>query len=309
MVELDEPENGHQVDAQAPQLDSNIGSRSDDVSNRMDLSREELGWALEIKDMVEHTPELDNCSDFLYAQCAVVDRGDLEASVARILKLQEFRQEYNIVDDFENASRSMHRFFDLFPGWMLNFSFEPDEGSYSWVMDLNIFDLSTLKTNPEAESLLAKGSYHRGSMFTPDLEAARKGYIATIECQGHTLGKGLDIKYFRMMWEIFNAFPVRPQKARWFHCGVFSNLLLSSARRFMPQEVRSKFQVGLIAPQRLDTLFLNPTYKIAHQRNMDRIDESLRQRYKNIATFQLPDLPENRSARTRYVNGELGFVL
>jgi hypothetical protein len=139
-------------------------------TNRMRITPQELEWALEIKDMVEHTPELDNCCDFIYAQCAVVDGGDLEMSISRILRLEEFRQEYNIlvVDDYESARRAMHQFLNLFPGWMLHFSFVPPESIYptSMIIDLCAFDMAAVKTNPQAESIIAHGSYHRGNMLT-----------------------------------------------------------------------------------------------------------------------------------------------
>jgi hypothetical protein len=84
-----------------------------------------------------------------------------------------------------------------------------------------------------------------------------------VECEGHTPGKGMDLKWFRMIWDITKAYPAKYNSVKFFHCGVFVNLLLSSIKKFLPPDIRSVFDIGKTAPQRLDTLYLVPSYELA----------------------------------------------
>ena len=95
---------------------------------RMYLLPDEQAWAQEIKDFVENTPELDNLSDFWYAQFALVDKGDLEASIRRVHMMQELKQEYKIVDSINTAKRAINEFLDLFPRWFFTFGYNIDKG-------------------------------------------------------------------------------------------------------------------------------------------------------------------------------------
>jgi hypothetical protein len=72
---------------------------------RMKLTQKENENALAIQEMVEGLPDLDNLSDLMYAQLAIICKDRVEDAVNRCYGMQEFRHEYNLVDNLEQGSR------------------------------------------------------------------------------------------------------------------------------------------------------------------------------------------------------------
>jgi hypothetical protein len=104
---------------------------------RMKLTREEYLWALEFKTEVEQLPELDNLSDFMYAQFAIIARGgNLDGAIQRAFGLQEFRHEYAIMGNLQDGQRQMHQLMKLYPQDLVSFSYSHDEGAYVLIRDI-----------------------------------------------------------------------------------------------------------------------------------------------------------------------------
>ena len=274
---------------QQPLPDASHNTRHPDDPSRMYLSPEERQWALEIKDIVESTPELDNLSDFFYVQVALVEQGDLEAALTRIAKLQELRHEYGIVeDDYEFAKRGLQEGFHQNPKWLINIAFHADDGTYVTVFDLKEFRADIFKKSPRKEQIFQRGCYLWQHVPCPDFEAIRKGSTVMLECEGHSMTQGgMDLKTFRATLDIATAYPIHVQKFVHVHTGVFTNLMVSMGKRFLPRDVAAKFVMGVQAENRLDELFMTPDFDTAFARNWSRIDDSLKRRFHHIKTFSL----------------------
>ena len=123
-----------------------------DDSRRMDLLEDEMSWALVIKEVVEADPEINNLSDYEYAQFSIVDYDehehfDVERVVHRIQQFQAIREEYKIVENVDCARRVIHKALDLYGGHFLGFSFNQEHGSYVMVVD------QSQKKNTDLESI------------------------------------------------------------------------------------------------------------------------------------------------------------
>ena len=151
-----------------------------DDPRRMHLTVEERQWALDIKDAVKSTAELDDLSDFMYAQLAIITRGNLEDAIRRVTGLQYYRQEYNILDTLQDGCRQMKKMIDLFPRQLLSFSFSVNEGTYVLIHDMTELDTTALNTPEKARSWMA-GSYYIHATMCPDMASIRRGSITLIE--------------------------------------------------------------------------------------------------------------------------------
>ena len=151
-----------------------------DDPRRMTLTKEEHHWALEIKRAVELLPELDNLSDFMYAQFAIITRGAVDDAIQRAFGLQEFRQEYGIMDNVIDGQRHLQNLIKAFPEQLLSFSFSHADGAYVLIHDVTKFDTSVLKSQSQINSWMA-ATYYLHSTMNPDIAAIRRGCIVLIE--------------------------------------------------------------------------------------------------------------------------------
>ncbi|CAB9503857.1 expressed unknown protein [Seminavis robusta] len=258
--------------------------------SRMTLSTQEREWAMAIKQAIESNPEVDNESDFFYAAMALVEQGNVEAAVRRTHNLQEIRQEYDIVDSFERGRRALHQSFQLYPEHFLSFSYSYQYGSYVLVVDfakqptVQLFHSHIEGMKPKLREI-----YYMNQIVSPDFESIRKGAILVAECGRVDLVTGTkNMTLFRHIWHIILAFPSKMQKVKHFHTGLFSNLLVSATKKFLPEEMCSSLEVGCICEAgSLDRLYLQPNLEAANQRVLCRLEETLLRRYENEAKFKL----------------------
>ena len=96
--------------------------------SRMVLTPEERQWALSIKAAIVGDPEVDNLSDFEYAQLALMDHGDVEAAVERARHMQTFKHEYGITDTLEQSRQLLPKLVKLLPGMPLSLSYNRRDG-------------------------------------------------------------------------------------------------------------------------------------------------------------------------------------
>ncbi|CAB9530414.1 expressed unknown protein [Seminavis robusta] len=256
---------------------------------RMQLSREERDWALDIKDVIEGTPEINNISDFMCAQLAIIHQDDIATAVESASKLQISREEYDIRDTLEDGIVKLQILLDLNPGNNLSFSFSHQEGCYVLVCDLGKMDMNLMKDNQNVYKSLG-GAFYQNHALTPDLESIRRGVIFILECDGCTwIPRLCEMKYHEKYWaEIGGIYPFCIRQYKFFHTPMFFNMIKSLGRPFIPKDIYSKMQIGCQFPHgRLDTVYLVPSWEATKQRFLGRMAETLKLRYENERNFSL----------------------
>lgn len=255
---------------------------------RMALSPRHHELALAYKRAAREVPELDELPDFWYAQLAVVCEGDrtLGDGLDRLMKLQQFRQEYGITNSLADGRKCMKEYLDLFPGYLMSCDFMNSKGAYTLVLDLCQFDAQALKRDP---LVFLKGSYYLEQIGSCDLEAIRKGVIVLLECDGYNWTEHMGIKVLDQIWtELWGVYPMNIYQLKHFHTGLFVNMVGSISKRFVPANMRRKFQFGCKSEGgRLDTLFNQPSLEVARERLWSRLEHCLTKRYENERTFTL----------------------
>jgi CRAL/TRIO domain len=260
------------------------------------LDREGPGYRLEIsddyrqkarrfRDVVAQTAELDPMSDFWCTQWALTTDDDTEEFVERALQLQQYREEYGIVDTHAFARRCIREFLDTFPGFIIAYNYIP-AGHYVVIVDHAKLDIQALKRSP---LIYHRGAYFMNHLHFIDLESIRKGGILMFECEGYDWSKHVDFDTFRNTWtELGSVYPLKVHRLLFFHPGVFMNLLVSMSKKFIPSRIRDRFQMGCqFGDWRLDQLYNMPNFEAAQQRLWFRIEDALRKRYSNDLLFSL----------------------
>lgn len=258
-----------------------------DDPRRMDLTEEERDWALDIKETVEASSELDNLTDFKYAQLALMDKGNIEKAVERAHKLQLFREEYGVMDTQVDARRHVRKEIELMPRMFMCYIFEA--GNYVMLANWSGFNAECLVDHENMVTHMV-ANYYILTCYCPDLEAIRQGLVALMECEGSDQQpvRSVHMQLYRKFWsELAAVYPMRFKKLKHFHTGVFINLLYSMIKRFLTPEIRKVIEVGCEFDGRLDQVYLTPTVEEANARLLQQIDEALGKRYENERTFTL----------------------
>jgi CRAL/TRIO domain len=257
-------------------------------ASRMELSEQERQWAIAVKRGIEGSPEIDNLSDFMYVQLALVHHENVEKALECAHTLQHTRQEYSLLDSFEEGLLIQQKMFQLFPGMYLSFSYAYDEGCYAMVLDICKFTPSVLNSKESMRTWIASCFYVSHSM-TPDFASARVGCVYIAECEGYNWKSNmLDLKTSEMYWDAFGSvYPLLVHKMKCFHTPMLFNVLHSMNKRFVPEEYFAKVEVGCQYHGRLDSLYLVPTPEVATQRLLGRLAECVQRRYANDQAFQL----------------------
>lgn len=265
--------------------------------SRMLLTKDEREWALRIKAAIEEDPDLDNLSDFAYAQYALLEPklapgASLEPVLERAYQMQAFREEHRILNTSSQAKQIFRDTMSLFPGFFLAFMYNKEEssgGGYVFVFDSTKVLASTFSSNPKAIDTWLSTLYYIVHAASPDFESIRRGITFNVECEGFDLMKNFGVKVFSKAWtELGVAYPIHWAKLRHFHTSVFKNLLVSMAKRFIPKEIHGKFEVGCICEAgRLDKIYLVPDETAAYTRLVESVVKSLQQRSDNEKEFSL----------------------
>lgn len=268
--------------------------------DRMWISEEERELAKQIKAAVAQSPEVDALPDSMYAQMAIVSRTydgtdmnvtDMNAIIDRLLTLQQLREENGVVNNASHGCRMLKTLVcDLVPGSFLAYSYVANEESYVCSMDMTNCDMGVLSDPHKVKDWLA-GMYYLLHAFHPDMESTRKGLIILAECEDyHWRRKDMvHAGAFRKWWsELALVYPFNVQKVKYFHTGLFMNLLLSTARKFLPTAIQQRMEVGCQSEGgRLDELFMVPDVETANDRLVQRLQEALRIHFANEADFVL----------------------
>ena len=133
--------------------------------------------------------------------------------------------------------------------------------------------------------------YYINHVMCPDFESIRNGYIIISEC-GNVSSREqcLSLGLLQDMLHLTDVFPTKLTKNMNYHGSLFSNLLLSMAKKVMPK-LRSVIEVGhTFEGGSLNDFYLMPSPDIARRRLTERLDKVFQKRYKNEAEFRLkPD--------------------
>ncbi|CAB9516620.1 expressed unknown protein [Seminavis robusta] len=255
---------------------------------RMKLTREELEWAKEVKDIVEGYPDLENLSDFMCAQLAIAAKGNMEEAVQKAFGLQEFCKEYKILNSYQEGCQKLQFMIRQFPRMMMSWGFSEEDGTYVLAHDTKYFDTTVLSTPDKVDSWMA-GAYYLHTTMTPDMATIRKGHIVLIECEGVDWSRKQDYKLLQKLFS--QLISVYPQKSemRHYHTGMVVNLLTSMVKRFLSKDLRDLITMGLQHDCRLDQVYMVPDVPTANDRMILRLQETLRRRYDNEKSFKLAD--------------------
>lgn len=257
-----------------------------DDPRRMELTMEEWEWAINIKGSVETNPDLDNLSDFMYAQLALICKDNTEAALKRIVALQDFRREYGIKETQEEACRAVNRYIELFPNSYLAFGFSKDDGAYMTAYDFSKFDTSAIDS-PKRVNELFVGGYYIHHVMCPDLATVRKGSVFLMECGGVKWNHKPDIKLAVLLYQqLVSVYPCQ-NKLKHYHTGVIFKVLSSLLKRALPEDQKHRFESGLVLDQPLDVMCLVPTPEAAEKRTLHNMQEALKRRYENEKYFSL----------------------
>ncbi|CAB9514538.1 expressed unknown protein [Seminavis robusta] len=273
----------------APIPHNDHGNNSD--SSRMELDQQERRRALDLKEAVEACSDLDNLSDFWYAQVAIVDKDlSLEESLERIHDLQTFRREHDILENLEDAKKSLFLFNQTHRGHIMHFGYSDPHQSYLVTFDLIKFDTHALRLRRGIKNL-ASGSYYLHHTFSPDFAAIRQGVIFVVECGGYIWkAPGMLTAHLLHNGGIPDAHAIYPFYWKSFkvcNAGVLVNILVSTFRRILPNRLSAKFELGCQTDIRLDQICLVPDEEEALKRLDYNMAEALQMRYQNEATFCL----------------------
>ncbi|CAB9507655.1 expressed unknown protein [Seminavis robusta] len=260
-----------------------------DDPRRMEISPEEREWAEDIKAVIEGIEEIDNLSDFMYAQLAIIHGEDISTAVEIANRLQEARQEYDIEETFEDGVVKLQKLIRLCPKANMYFGYNNERGCYTQVFDYGKLDMDLMKQEKNAHATIA-ASYYQYHCFAPDFEAVRKGTIWIAECQGYQwMPKRGGLRYSERFWnDLGSAYPQTIQEYNCFHTPAMFNVMKSMLRPFIAQDIYSKINLGCSFPGgRLDSVYMIPTPQIAEQRVLSKWHEALELRFANEQSFAL----------------------
>ena len=253
--------------------------------NRMKLTKKEYEDALEIKAMVEMSPDLDDLSDLMYAQLAIVCKDNVEDAIERCYGMKEFRQEYKIVDTYEQGEHYLKKIVQLFPEQFLSLSYSNDEGKYVFVHDVEKFDTKAFTSAELADDWL-RMMYYNHILFFPDIESIRKGIIIAVDCKGMTMRRDM-LKHCKTLFQEFLTYFPHSGQVRLFNAGTIMNVFASILRKLLPPEMKDQFIAGYQYEGGLARDFLSPTVEAANQRVLSRMQQSVKKRYENEKEFSL----------------------
>ena len=260
-----------------------------DHKHRMRLTEEEWHWAWDIKEAIEANAEIDNLSDFFYAQFGIICKDNVEDALERAAALQGFRAEYSVKDTYEDGCLCIKQLFLLMPEQFLDFSFNDREGAYVFTTDSTKMDSTQLSSSNRFSAWMA-ATYYMQTAYCPDMDSIRKGITVVAECDGWSWTKKQDFKVFQAMFsQLVSVYPLNGH-VRCYHTGVIWNVMGSILSRLLPANANS-IKTGFKAESRLDQYYLVPDEATAKQRMYQQLVDTLKRRYDNERDFKLLEAP------------------
>jgi hypothetical protein len=156
---------------------------SQDDPRRMELGQREKELALRIKQAIASSADIDPVSDFMYAQLALIDGDNTEASIHRVQHIQSLKEEYGLLDTMEDGKNCFADYIAILPRTLLSFAFCNESGQYVMVFDNTQFDGNRLNSKERIRAWVG-GVYYLCQTLCPDFEAIRSGATLVFENEG-----------------------------------------------------------------------------------------------------------------------------
>lgn len=293
-------------------MDINSGSQgqSDNLHKREDPSRMELKTKQErelvkqIRTRIENDPEIDQVTDYTYAQLALAltaqqggnghlnDDGEarvINGAVEAAQHLQLLREEYDILDTLGDAKRTLRDFLDMIgPRFYLSFCFNERDGNYAVIYDISQLTQDSYTSRPDGVELAMRAMYYIVHALTCDLEAIRRGAVQMCECEGFDMRKNLDVQMTKKIHREFTStYPISYQRYKFFHPGVLMNMVNSLTKKMLPARITEKMDMACNFDKNLSDIYLVPTPEAACERIYHQMVEALALRYKNESSFRI----------------------
>ncbi|CAB9522925.1 expressed unknown protein [Seminavis robusta] len=252
------------------------------------LSEEEKENALDIKDAVEGLPDLDNLSDFMYANMALV--WDVTTSIKHAYIMQEVRKEYKILLTYEDGVRAFTEVMELVPTFFLSYMFDVKDAKSVLVMDLSVPKNEMWRDPKKIEKFMRCGFYLSYATF-PTLETVRKGKTDIFEFEGFQWGKGwVELRWAEHLTNLtIGAFPSN-FRTHFYHTPVMANVFVSMLKKMLPNEVAARIHAGFqFAGGRLSNFYLLPTPEVAAERTLANLLMGLKIRMDSEKMFSLDE--------------------
>ena len=259
-----------------------------DDPHRMRLTEEEWHRALDIRAAIEATPDLDNISDFMCAQYSICCGTDntMAHILERITTLQAFREEYGVLDTYEDGCLYLKEIHALAPGKDLDFSFSECEGTYVFCHDTTKLDSTQFTTLKKLRAFMAY-TYYMSASWNPDMDSIRKGIICISDCEAWDWRKKQDFKVFQKFFKEFLAVYPFNGECRCYNTGLIANIMISLLRRVLPDEIRDTLKTGYKTDQALHTYYFIPNRESANHRMFTKMAATLKKRFENEKSFNL----------------------
>ena len=115
--------------------------------------------------------------------------------------------------------------------------------------------------------------------------------------KGYDWNKKVDFNVLsKLFTQLLSSYPYKGV-GKHYHTGMVFNVIASMLRKLLPEPLKSRFHVGCpFEGGRLDQVYLVPTVEMANARLLARLEEALRRRYDNQASFKLHHHDDNNNA-------------
>ena len=258
----------------------------------MAISQEERQRALALRAAVAEGDDTRDIPipDMEFVQYAIIVGDDIPKSLERIRKIHQFRTQYQINDTVEQGVESIRGFMDQQPGFSLNIDQCARQKHYVHVLDFAKFNPKKIHL-PNDWKIFFRGIYYFVLALNPTLSAVRNGVLGILECDGMGF-HNFCIEFERRLWyEHPSAYPFRFHELSWVRTPLVANVFHSLMKPIMPEEFRNSIHLGVTFDEsfdgRLDTLFLQPSFEIANERQVMTAKSFLEKRFHNASHFKL----------------------
>jgi hypothetical protein len=256
------------------------------------LSEDETEWALHVKGSICGDYNMDNMSDYWYAQLALAAKGGTKAAFAKAKHWQDFRDEYKLNGTYEEGVYCIRRLLKLFPEVFLWLGFNDAHGCYSLAYDMAEIDLTSLTQRPGGFDAFLTGIYYIFQAMNMDLEAVRKGNILMVDCGGFDWSLNLNPKADQRIWaEVMIMYPQFYKFIKYLNSGSHIASMHALKKRSLSMAIRESIELGCRYEGRLRDFYCIPTVEAAKERLQCALEASLKRRYDNEKSFKLPPLP------------------
>lgn len=270
----------------------NTSRQSTGSDNKMELTQAEYDFARDIKGLVEATPHVKNLMDFDYVCYAIAAENEtLEQVLARIFTMQCFREHYNIQDTREEGIEIIHQRMGLQqPYMLLEMDYIERNQSFCSVVDLAQFFPSRAKTQSDYRILLG-GAYYTWHCQFPEFRSLRTGATLLVECMDATLENFDRRVHHRLLHELMKCYPQVDKAIYFLHSSLVPSMMYNFTKKFLPDKIKNSFHLDYhiegLEDQRIDGLYKQPTPELAQARLIVKINQFLRDRYRNRESFRL----------------------